>query len=124
MALSNAADLLNKNEQVKALAFKLARRAFSQWRGRKVRVCKGEKCTLYNLHWDSGCRNQYMGINITTFAFAPINPSAPGPWDEKLEGESVEPPSGVAIVVLHSEGSSQTVSVYFNEADAFIQEPV
>ena len=113
---------LKRNDEVKALALKLARKAFSSWRGRKVHISRGE-CVLYNLHWSDGCRNQYMGINITTEALAPINPSAPGLWDEKLENQTVEVPQGVAIVVLHSEGSTQFVSVHFNEADARVEEP-
>ena len=109
--------MLTTTSALRETALRLTRRAFPEYKGRKITVNVTGRCLLYNLHWSEGCRNYYEAIRLDGALSEPISPSARAPWDEKLEGESVDVPKGVAIVILHFSGTSKYVTVHFSKED-------
>lgn len=102
-----------KYADLQALARALVKRAFPASRIRKVHIDVSGKFTFSDLHWSEGCKNHYVAVSIGGNGVDTIGPYSNTPWDEPLEGETVELPEGVAMVIQRFHGTTQSIIVHF-----------
>jgi hypothetical protein len=92
-------------KQVKAII----EQTYPDYNGRKFTVEAAERVTFYDTNWSGGTRSQYVAMTRDgkTGTF-----TAPAPWVNRLEGQTVDLPEDV-IIVKHSIFCGQDCGIRF-----------
>lgn len=69
---------------------------FSDYHGRKFRVVPTERVTFYDTNWGGGTRNYYIAVQLESGRVS--IPNIPAPWNNPMEGATVDVPEDVVIV--------------------------
>lgn len=79
------------------MARKIAKLVFPDYRGRKFQFEFEPRLTFHDLNWDGGTKNEYAFVRSdgATANFGPM----PAPWANPLEGQTVDVPADVLIVM-------------------------
>lgn len=77
----------------------LARIAFPEYTGRMIQVVNATTITLSDTNWGGGTRSQYRAVRLADGKIAAF--TAPAPWLNGAEGETVTIPEG-HVVVKHA----------------------
>ena len=73
-------------------------RAFPDYPGRKFRVHPSNTITFYDTNWGGGTRNAYAAVPLSREDGRSVIHHAAPPWDNPVEGRTVEIPRGVAVI--------------------------
>jgi hypothetical protein len=82
-------------------ALRIARIAFPDWKGRKIKVEEVSHVRLSDRYWDGGTRSEYRAVELDTLHCASPQVTgfnAPAEYGGLREDPTIEIPEGVAIV--------------------------
>lgn len=80
----------------KAQAWPVVGRVFSEYRGRKFAIKFVDRITFSNTNWGGGTKNEYAAVKSNG---ARVFLDAPAPWENPVEGATLEMPPDVLIVM-------------------------
>lgn len=105
--MTNITLKLNKSQVRPILA-----RSFPSYKGRKFAIEFTTRVTFYDTNWSGGTRNQYVAINANGKV---AGFSAPAPWNNPIEGMTIDLPEDV-LIVEHSDfcGHDMGIRIYAN----------
>lgn len=92
---------------------------FPEYRGRKLYLQVCQTVHIYNLHWDGGTRNRYVGVRLDGLTGGALNHGS-APWADPVEGQDIELPAGV-VVACHTTACGQDCGITFYCNPATVQ---
>jgi hypothetical protein len=94
-------------------AKQVAKAAFPDYTGRKIKTNLTGTVSFYNLNWDGGTKNEFALVRLEDLQVATGQDFAP--WLNPIEGKSAKIPAGFAVVE-HSffMGKDAGITVYFS----------
>ena len=92
---------------------------FPNYRKRSVYVGQSDTVTLHDLNWSGGTRSIYRACTIDGKPLeTAVNMSAPAPWNNPYEGQTINIPPGMVVVQGGDFcGKPSTLFIYFSPGD-------
>lgn len=89
---------------------------FPEYTGKKFFVVFTEKVSFYDLNWSGGTKSDYVSCD---FEGNTHNLPSLAPWNNPIEGKTVEIPEGI-LIVKHSYfcGQDSGITIYSNPKNA------
>jgi hypothetical protein len=85
---------------------------FPEYHGRKFKLQFADRITFYDTNWAGGTKNEYKFVHVTGKVVAL---HAPAPWINLIEGNTVELPANVLVVVRqYFQGMEVGITIFAN----------